>query len=115
MSENYIFIENFKLYSRIGVTDQERSELQEIKISLKIYSDFIKPSKSDDVVDTINYEDVYISIKKLVLEREWKLVESMGVDIINLVKNDFKAEKVEIKISKFILDSVESVGVKITL
>jgi dihydroneopterin aldolase len=111
MDSNYIFINGFKVMVYLGVTDQERSEAQEVKISLKIFSDLEPSAESDNIMDSIDYESVYISIKNMTLTHKWNLVETMARDIVNKIKTDYKADKVNIKIEKFVLDGVESVGV----
>ena len=69
-------------------------------VDLYIEVDLSKSEKSDNLSDTINYQDVYYLIKKE-MEIKSYLLEHIGRRILNSVKKHFpEIIKVKIKVSK---------------
>jgi len=112
--KDYIFIDELSLEANIGVTEEERKIKQKVVISLKIFKDLEKAGKSDDLTNTICYEEITNLVKKEIINNEWNLVEKMGYDLARLIKQKTIADKIEIIIKKFVIPNTLSTGCKIT-
>ena len=58
-----IILEGVKLYAYHGVAPEENKVGQMYTVNVKMVADLSKAMESDDVNDTINYAEVYESIK----------------------------------------------------
>ncbi|MDB6052601.1 MAG: folB [Verrucomicrobiales bacterium] len=108
-----IQIENLEVFYRVGVPDEERRNAQRLLLSVEIHHDFAKAAQSDDLEQTVNYFAVCQRLLGLGQGREWKLLETLAVDIANLLIDEFGVGRVEVKIKKFIIAEAEYVGVEI--
>ena len=69
-------------------------------VDLYIEADLSKSEKSDNLSDTINYQDIYFLVKKE-METNSFLLEHIGRRILNSVKEHFpEILKVKINVSK---------------
>lgn len=113
--EDYIFIEELAVDANIGVTEEERRNKQKVFISIKIYKDLKKAGLSDDLADTINYEEIVKIVDEEVKNNQWNLVEKMGYDLAKLVKQKTIKEKIEIVIKKKIIHNTAGTGCRVVL
>ena len=101
---NYIFLSGVKLKAHIGVTEEERNELQELINK--------NPFEEDDLSVTIDYAAIEEIIRQETENSNFKLLESLGEKIITHIKSAFQIEQIELKISKNrIIESTDFVGV----
>ena len=109
---NYIFLSGVKLKAHIGVTEEERNKLQELKFVLTIELINKNPFEEDDLSVTIDYAAIEEIIRQETENSNFKLLESLGEKIITHIKSAFQIEQIELKISKNrIIESTDFVGV----
>lgn len=80
-------LKDLSLSVNLGVTPQERSQLQEILVSVEIR--FASPPtgvKSDNLSHTICYSEVSDKIRNYCVGREFQLIEKLGGDIYQLLR-----------------------------
>jgi FolB domain-containing protein len=108
-----IYINNLEVETSIGITEEERANLQTLKISIDMETDLSAVCQSDDVNDTIDYAAVAESVKKLG-RTERNTIEKFAEDTAQLVLKDFKPERVIVTVWKFILPDTEGVSITIS-
>lgn len=95
-----IVLNNLKFYAYHGVLPQERTIGGEYLLSLRLGFDFDEATYSDVLEDTINYADVYKSVKAE-MEIPSQLLEHVGGRILTRLFADFpRLDKVELKLIK---------------
>jgi len=99
--------------TRIGITQEERSTEQTVKVSVEITCDTKKAGETDAIEDTIDYEVVANAIKELG-KTQRNTVEKFAEDIAEKVLKDFGGTSTKITIEKFVLPDTEAVSVTIT-
>ena len=99
-NHDYIELNNIIAATRLGVTAEEQSKIQDIVINLKLYKELKLPGISDNVEDTINYANVINFIYQELTKTKFHLIESLAEHLINQVANLFSPNAIEIDISK---------------
>ena len=107
-----ILINELKVPTHIGVTEEERAKEQTLEVSVELFSDTSKAGASDVIEDTIDYESVCNKIKELgAIER--KTVEKFAEDIAQTILEEFKPQNVKVSVWKYILPDTSGVAVTI--
>lgn len=109
-----IIIEELEVFYRVGVPDEERARPQRLLLSVEISHDFTAASKRDDVRATIDYHAVAQHLRSLGEGREWRLIETVGVEIAEWILREFGALGVTVEVRKFILPQTRHVAVRLT-
>lgn len=112
--KDYLFIENFETFARVGVTVEERARAQKIYLSLKIFLDLKTAGRSDDLKATIDYSVVTKTIKKILEQNEFLLVEKVAETIATKILKEKLVGGVEIKIGKKAFEDIGLIGAHIT-
>lgn len=84
-----ITIKELQYTLKIGVTEQERQQLQPLFIDLDLYLDITDAVERQDITTTVNYSDVQKKIKEYLKEKEYTLVERLCDDVATLVFTSF--------------------------
>lgn len=108
---NTIIIKELSVTAHIGVTDTERDDSQQLLINvimtpLNAFSDL-----GDDITRTVDYYAASRKIIHLAAARPRKLIETLAVEIADLLLNEFTVNRVEVEVRKFILPDTEYVAV----
>lgn len=106
-------IRGLEVATFIGVPDEERADLQTLKVHVDMYPKAGFRELSDEIEGGVDYYQVSLCIKSLALEKPRKLIETLAVDIADMIKADFAVENVRVEIEKYILPDTDSVGVEI--
>jgi dihydroneopterin aldolase len=67
---------------------------------------------SDEIDATIDYAAVCVRLSDLANEKPRRLIETLAVDMVNSLLNEFGASAATVQIRKFILPNTEHVGVR---
>lgn len=95
-----IFIKDLRLECKIGVTDIERRKKQPILINIALWGDVKTAGETDDVVQTVNYESIYLEIIKFVEGNSFHLLEKLAEGIANICLTKQRVDKVEVRVEK---------------
>ena len=99
-SMSTISIEQMEFYAYHGCFKEEQIIGTRFLVDLFLETNTSKAEKSDDLGDTVNYQEVYLLVKKE-MEVKSKLLEHVGRRILKAVKGRFpEIESAKIKISK---------------
>ena len=95
-----ISIEQMEFYAYHGCFKEEQIIGTRFLVDLYLETDTSKAERSDELKDTVNYQEVYLLVKKE-MEIKSSLLEHVGRRILNAIKENFpQIIKAEIKISK---------------
>lgn len=95
-----IQIEGMEFYSYHGHFEAERATGNKFIVDLSIKTELNKAAQSDNLDDTINYQEVYLIVKKE-MEAKSHLLENVAKRIIDKLYSQFGAiESVSVKVSK---------------
>lgn len=109
-----IKIKNLKLKTVIGVFDWEQTINREIIINIEIKTDLKKALQSDDLQDTIDYDNIIVKIKNLVANNRFKLVEKLAQSLMDSILEDKRISKCRLEIDKVgVVENVDSFSVTI--
>lgn len=107
-----IQITDLEVFYRVGVPDEERAQPQRLLLTVGLATDFARAASTDDLAATINYHSVAQRLKGLGEGREWRLIETLAVEIARLAVSEFGARHATVEVKKFILPDTQSVSVQ---
>ena len=95
-------LENLRLQLHLGVTAKERAKKQTVLVTAKIcFSRLPSACKTDDISDTICYDALVQKIKKFCRNREFALIEFLGMQLFLLIKKSLpKNCKLYLRVTK---------------
>tara|TARA_B110000003_G_scaffold50292_1_gene49278 strand:- start:283 stop:648 length:366 start_codon:yes stop_codon:yes gene_type:complete len=95
-----IYLKGVKIYAFHGCLKEENIIGSNYKIHLMVKTDMVKSSKSDTLIDTIDYSSLYKIIEKE-MSIPSSLIENVCERILNTLFNSFSSiTKASLKISK---------------
>ena len=100
MNTQTLFIEEISVPITIGVHEVERAKKQELLIDLDLSFDANKAASTDDIKDTINYEQLTYDLRDLAMQTSFELVEALAkhiIDWIHATHPEIKHIKIKIK------------------
>jgi 7,8-dihydroneopterin aldolase/epimerase/oxygenase len=107
-----LFLRDFRLDITIGLYEWERQAPQPVLIDLEIGLYDHKAGHSDAIADTIDYGAVAQRIKDSLVDKNIRLVETLGEHIAEIVRGEFGAPWVRITVRKLaILGHVKELGI----
>lgn len=116
---NIIRIKNASFYAYHGALQEEQSIGGKFEADVDIYTDFTKAAQADDLRKTINYDEVYKFINKIVHGKKYYLIETLATVIADeLLKKYHDIKKIEVRVRKHhvpvggVLDYVEAEVIK---
>jgi FolB domain-containing protein len=108
-----VTIQDLEVWYCVGVPDEERARPQRLALTVEWDLDCAPAAATDDLSRTIDYCAVTRRLAELGQGRSWKLIETLAVDIANLILGEFGASRVSVEIKKFILPNTRHVAVKV--
>ena len=95
-----ISIEQMEFYAYHGCFREEQIIGTRFLVDLYLETDTTNAESSDDLNDTVNYQEVYLLVKSE-MEIKSKLLEHVGKRILKAIKEKFpQVKSAELKISK---------------
>ncbi len=110
-----IFINDLLVDCIIGIYEFERKATQPLYVSIEIEKDLKDAGKTGDLAKTIDYADLSEKVKKYIINRRAQLLEELGVELCDIILNEYTPHSVTVKINKpKAVSSVREVGIQIT-
>ncbi|MGA3180912.1 MAG: dihydroneopterin aldolase [Verrucomicrobiota bacterium] len=107
-----IAIHDLTVFLRVGVPDEERAQPQRLSLTVEMEHDF---SGLGDTLDrTIDYQAVSRRLSRFGEERSWKLIETLAVELAEMILREFHPARVTVEVKKFILPETRHVSVSVT-
>jgi dihydroneopterin aldolase len=109
-----IRIVDLEVWSRIGVSAEERALPQRLLVTLELRVDGLgKAAQADDVALTVNYFDVAQYARNFATERPRKLLETFAEQLAAGLLGAFAIKRLRLEIKKFVLPNTAHVAVEI--
>jgi len=100
-TEDKIVLADLAFYGYHGVMQAENDLGQRFRIDLECGVDLSKSGKSDDVEDTISYDQIFNLVNERVTQTRFKLIEALGQHIIDGLFETFSTiEWVKVRVRK---------------
>jgi len=119
MTTNIIRIHNAIFYAYHGALQEEQSIGGIFEADIDIYTDFTEAVAKDDLNLTINYDEVYKFVNKIVHAKKYYLIETLSSIIADeLLKKYTSIKKIAVRVRKHhvpvggVLDYVEAEVIK---
>lgn len=108
---NTIIIKELSVTAHVGITDAEREDSQQLLVNVVMTPRNAFPELKDDITRTVDYYTASRRIIHLAAARPRKLIETLAVEIADLLINEFSVARAEVEVRKFILPDTEYVAV----
>ena len=109
-----ITINELEVFYCVGVPDEERAEPQRLLLTVEMEHDFRAAAVEDELSGTIDYFAVTQRLLRLGEGLHWKLIETLAVDIAQMILEDFGPTRVTVEVKKFIIPEARHVAVRVT-
>jgi len=109
-----ILIEDLEVFYHVGVPDAERAEPQRLLLTLELTTDFTAAAAKDDLRWSIDYELICRRLREFGERRSWQLIETVAVELAEVILREFKPLAVQLEIKKFILPRTRHVAVRVS-
>lgn len=109
-----VIIQDLEVWYHVGVPESERASPQRLLLTLHLGSEFTMAAQRDDLRWTIDYAAVCERLRRLGEGRSWQLIETLAVEIAELVRQEFSATTATVEVKKFILPQTRYVAVRVT-
>ena len=97
---NKIVISGLKVRCVIGIKPEERLAAQEIMIDLELSAALSKAAQSDDIKDTVDYDDLARKLTGFVERSRFNLIEKLAYETAKIAKDISGSEEVLITVKK---------------
>ncbi|MBX3748004.1 MAG: dihydroneopterin aldolase [Verrucomicrobiae bacterium] len=108
-----ILIHDLEVLFHIGVPDTERARPQRLSLTLELHLDLSAAAAADDLERTVDYHAVSLWVRSLGEGRQWKLIETLAVEIAEGARTRFGVPSVTVEVKKFILPHARHVSVRV--
>ena len=109
-----ICIKRLRVKARLGVTAEERSEPQEVAVSVEMAPGGGVRHLRDEIEGTVDYHEVARGIGRVCAERPRKLLETLAEDLLGFLLREYPLAAAAVEVEKFILPDAEAVSVKVS-
>ena len=104
-----IHIEQLEIRVRVGVPDSERAQAQRLILNVTFWPK--RSGSRDNIADTVNYSEVAASLKQFVVQRDYRLIETLAEETAGHLLRRFPLRKVAVEVRKFVLPDADHVSV----
>ena len=95
-----IELKGMEFYGYHGIDPIERKYGQKFIVDLTIYLDLSRPSKSDNISDTINYSKLFSEIKTIIETGQYHLLEKLAAVISERILTIYDVDSVQVSVKK---------------
>ena len=100
MGGDHIRLRNMQFYGRHGVNPEEKTLGQRFEVDVDLLTDTQPAGRSDNLRQTINYAHVYRTVKQIVEEECFDLIEALAETIARQVGQQFNPHGVRVCVRK---------------
>jgi FolB domain-containing protein len=108
-----ITISDLEVFYCVGVPDEERAKPQRLLLTVEMEHDFRTAASEDELAETIDYFAVSQRLHRFGDGVHWRLIETLAVDIAQMVLEEFRAVAVSVEVKKFIIPEARYISVRI--
>ena len=109
---NVIIIKGLRLDVAVGVTDAERDNPQRLEVDAVITPLKSFAAAADQIDRTVDYQSVAQRIAELARSRPRRLIETLAIDLAEMLVSEFQAGRAEVEVRKFVVPNTDYVAVR---
>ena len=109
-----IIISDLEVRYRVGVPEAERLTPQRLLLTIELGTQFASAAASDDLSKTIDYAAVCQRLLAFGEGKSWKLIETLGAEIAEMLLAEFNAHSVSVEVKKFVIPETRHVAVRLS-
>lgn len=95
-----ILLDNMEFYGYHGVLQSEKETGQIFRVSLEMRLDLLPAGQSDDLTQTVNYAEVYETVKQIVEKEQFDLIETLAQAISQKILAKYPVEQIRVRVDK---------------
>ena len=95
-----IRIKNLKIPATHGAYEFEKDKEGLFELDIEMYMDLKTPARTDDLNDTVNYDEAVSIITSIFTQKSYNLIESVAEKICFKLLDHYPIEKVLLRIRK---------------
>jgi dihydroneopterin aldolase len=99
------------VFFHVGVPEEERARPQRLELTIEMDHDF--SGVEDKLEGTIDYAAVSRRLLDYGQGRSWQLIETLAVELAEMILREFKPAAINLEIKKFILPEARHVAVRL--
>lgn len=99
MADKFL-LQNMIFYGYHGVYEHEKQYGQRFQCDVELYADFTQAIQTDELVHAIDYTKVYATIKHIIEQERFNLLEALAGRIAGILMADYPIEGVTVRIRK---------------
>ena len=112
-SADIIEIRKLRVSARVGVPDEEIAAAQTLEVSVVMTPQGYFDDLADDISRTVDYHAVSMEIQSIAKERPRRLIETLAIDLADILLKNHALRRIEVLVEKFILPETECVAVRV--
>jgi dihydroneopterin aldolase len=107
-----IAIHDLTVFFHVGVPAGERANPQRLSLTVEMDHDF---ALVGDALDrTIDYQAVSQRLLDFGRGRSWQLIETLAVELAEMILREFKPSRVTVEVKKFVVPQARHVSARVT-
>lgn len=95
-----IMARRLRFYGCHGVLEEEKKRRQPFEVDLDLYLDLQHAGFSDDLQQTVNYDQAFHLVRVIVEQEHFNLIEALAERIAAAVLAEFPVQEVEVTLYK---------------
>lgn len=100
MPHDLVRLKNMVFHAHHGYWDEERKVGQRFEVDVELLLDVHKAAKSDHIRDTIDLYKLYQAVERVVVNKQFKLVETLAEVIATTLLKKFPIDEVSVSVRK---------------
>ena len=100
------------MHYHVGVPEEERAAPQRLAIGVEMDHDF--SGVGDALERTIDYHALSWRLLNYGQGRSWKLIETLAVELAEMILREFKPARVTVEVRKFVIVQARHVAVRVS-
>tara|TARA_Y100000991_G_scaffold193739_1_gene161960 strand:+ start:111 stop:473 length:363 start_codon:yes stop_codon:yes gene_type:complete len=98
--ETYLKVKKIKLWSRVGVLEEERVLGQLFSLDVFLWTDFENSTLNDDIKSTVDYSKLVEILKNQSKKINCLTIEKYSNEILKIIDKEFKLSRIKIILTK---------------
>jgi dihydroneopterin aldolase/2-amino-4-hydroxy-6-hydroxymethyldihydropteridine diphosphokinase len=108
-----VHVEQLEVFARVGVTEQERSTPQRLRLNITVWPDTPFEELQDDIGRAVNYSAVCSEARRFMDDHAFRLVETLASELAAHLLGAFPISQVAIELRKYVVPDTEHVAVRL--
>lgn len=96
----WVIVDQLEFDCIIGILPRERTDPQPLRLSISLQTSFWNARNSEDVADTIDYFQLSHQAREFIVDRKFKLLETLVEELATLIFEDHRISSIKIRAEK---------------